>query len=641
LIQLRRFEEALATVRSKPAAAKQCAFEKAYVLYRLNRHAESLDTIEEVFKAGAKDDQNIRLELLRAQVLYRLGRYDESAVAYAEIEDEETDPAELYVNQSAALCAAGNPDEAVDVVGKAVEELGDTADIAYNRACAIIAKGDMEGALQALDEAEELFMQEAEEQQLSPEEVSDGRIVFGVQRGFVRQRLGQLDGAQEAYEEALRLKPTEGEVAAVASNNLFALRGKDTSLFDSAKKAKALNLDEQVEDKLTVEQRRVFALNRCLLSLYTNKLKECQAGLVKLEKELVGSEVPSLIRAALLAREKKMEECRGLLQEHAAANPKTATLVKLTLAQIQLSQGDKQGALEALRSIEGSLGLLGVVGSMVKLCEALRDVEGALSVLSSAVQATPSSAEGKLAARKLLLVSADLRVGAGDAAGALADLEKVVSAGDKDPAVVARLVQVCLESDVAKAEKYAGMLPEVASAGELDVQELENFVRAAPTTRDAGGDTIVDVQAAKEAAAALAAKKREKRRLHRKKEKATVVKEDGSSVSIEAFRLPKKYNELVNIGSWGKPDPERWLPWHQRSYNRKLLKKRKGAGTASGGSQGGSATTAAGAAQAAALDRTDKFQAQLAAQKEEEEAGAPAAAAAPSAASKKKKKGRK
>ena len=46
--------------------------------------------------------------------------------------------------------------------------------------------------------------------------------------------------------------------------------------------------------------------------------------------------------------------------------------------------------------------------------------------------------------------------------------------------------------------------------------------------------------------------------------------------------------ELVEMGSWGKPDPERWLPWHMRSYNKKLVKKRKGnTVTASGGAQGG------------------------------------------------------
>jgi hypothetical protein len=41
---------------------------------------------------------------------------------------------------------------------------------------------------------------------------------------------------QSEYEAALKLKPSDPEVSAVASNNLFALRGKETSLFDSAKK---------------------------------------------------------------------------------------------------------------------------------------------------------------------------------------------------------------------------------------------------------------------------------------------------------------------------------------------------------------------------------------------------------------------
>jgi hypothetical protein len=94
--------------------------------------------------------------------------------------------------------------------------------------------------------------------------IADGRIVFTVQRAYISQRTGLLDAALEGYETALKAKPSEAEVAAVASNNLFSVRGKDTNMFDTAKKAKALNVDDAVEAKLTVPQRRVFALNRCL-----------------------------------------------------------------------------------------------------------------------------------------------------------------------------------------------------------------------------------------------------------------------------------------------------------------------------------------------------------------------------------------
>eukprot|EP00960_Hanusia_phi_P044388 756611-Hanusia_phi.AAC.6 len=373
LLNLKKFSQALDTVKDKPKVAKGLSFERAYALYRLNQHADALEALE---ASGTKAGEHVGMALLRAQVLYRLGKYKESSEVYASIEDEETDPGELAVNRSAALCSAGDPSLGEQVLRGAATMLGDNADMSYNRACALIEKGDMSGALKALDDAESLYRKECQEQAVGDEELEDGLIVYNVQRGYVMQRMGQGEGAQGVYEEALKKKPTDQEVAAVASNNLFALRGKDTSLFDSAKKAKALNLDEQVEDKLTVQQRRVFALNRCLLNLYTNKTKECHQALSKLEKELEGSELPSLVRAALLAREKKMEECTALLQKHAEANPKTALLVKLTLAQLQLSQGDREGAIAALESVEGAYKQGGIVGSLVKLYEGVKDTTG-------------------------------------------------------------------------------------------------------------------------------------------------------------------------------------------------------------------------------------------------------------------------
>ena len=120
-------------------------------------------------------------------------------------------------------------------------------------------------------------------------------------------------------------------------------------------------VDASVEERLTLQQRRVFAVNRCLLSLYMNKHKECLSALSKLEREqLAGSELPSLVKAALMAKEKRMEECSTLLQEYATANPTTALRVKLTLAQLQLQQGDKEGAVATLESIAGAYSHAGV-----------------------------------------------------------------------------------------------------------------------------------------------------------------------------------------------------------------------------------------------------------------------------------------
>lgn len=233
LINLKKFQEAIAVFDKAPSLSTACAFEKAYALYRLNRHAEALAVIE---AATPKKGVDVRVDLLRAQVLYRLGRYHECGEVYGGLEDDETDPGELAVNRSAAMSEAGEAEEAENVLKGTAAMLGETADMAYNRACAVIARGDMARALVVLDAAEQLHRQESEESGATEEEIADELVGFKVQKSYCRQRLGQNEEAEKGYVEALTLKCTDQEVAAVASNNLFALRGKDTSLFDSAKK---------------------------------------------------------------------------------------------------------------------------------------------------------------------------------------------------------------------------------------------------------------------------------------------------------------------------------------------------------------------------------------------------------------------
>ena len=473
LIHTKRFREALALFESAPALAGAGAFEKAYVLYRLNRQEEAIEAIE---TAAPKTGVDVRMDLLRAQVLYRLGRYHDSGEVYGALEDDDTDPGEMAVNQSAAMSEAGEAEEAENVLKGTGAMLGESADMAYNRACAVIARGDLARALNVLDAAETLHRSECEKNGSTEEEILDELIGLKVQKAYCKQRLGQQDVAEREYEEALKLKPSDQEVAAVASNNLFALRGKDTSLFDSAKKARALNLDSSTEERLTLQQRRVFALNRCLLSLYTNKHKECLASLTKLEQELGGSELPSLVKAALLAKEKRLDECSALLQEYANANPTTALRVKLTLAQLQLQQGDKENAIRTLESIAGANSMAGVVGAVVKLYELVKDEGGALRTLDAAAAAMEAekSKDAAVHAKRFRMLAADMRLSSQDSDQALSALEAKVAQGDKDQTNLARLVSLlCAKGEVDKADKYAAMLPALAEAEDVDVQVLD------------------------------------------------------------------------------------------------------------------------------------------------------------------------
>jgi len=175
-------------------------------------------------------------------------------------------------------------------------------------------------------------------------------------------------------------------------------------------------------------QRRVFAINRCLLSLYMNKHKECLAALTKLEKELAASELPSLVKAALLAREKRLDECSALLQQYATANPKTALRVKLTLAQLQLQQGEKTAAIETLESIDSALSQAGIVGAIVKLYELVKNQPGAIKTLDAAakVMEADKSKEAPALVKRYRMIAADLRMSSQDAAEALKALEALV-----------------------------------------------------------------------------------------------------------------------------------------------------------------------------------------------------------------------
>jgi tetratricopeptide (TPR) repeat protein len=94
LINLKRFDEAIAVFATAPSLSTSCAFEKAYALYRLNCHAEALEVIE---AATPKKGVDVRVDLLRAQVLYRLGRYHDCGEVYGALEDDETDPVFLLV----------------------------------------------------------------------------------------------------------------------------------------------------------------------------------------------------------------------------------------------------------------------------------------------------------------------------------------------------------------------------------------------------------------------------------------------------------------------------------------------------------------------------------------------------------------
>ena len=95
-------------------------------------------------------------------------------------------------------------------------------------------------------------------------------IFFRVQLAYCLQLQGREKEAQGIYTTALKRKPDDISLVAIASNNSVTIN-KDQNVFDSKKKMKSA-LSDGLEHKLTSRQRKNIALNQCLMLLYTNQV---------------------------------------------------------------------------------------------------------------------------------------------------------------------------------------------------------------------------------------------------------------------------------------------------------------------------------------------------------------------------------
>ena len=151
-----------------------------------------------------------------------------------------------------------------------------TYELTYNAACQLIASvtdGDKSNLIKAekkLRTAEKMCRDSLEEDGMTEEEIEDELGIIRVQLGYCLQLQGREKEAQALYTMALKKRPDDIALVAVASNNIATLN-KDQNVFDSKKRMKSATQDG-LEHKLTYRQRKSIAYNQCLLALYTNQV---------------------------------------------------------------------------------------------------------------------------------------------------------------------------------------------------------------------------------------------------------------------------------------------------------------------------------------------------------------------------------
>lgn len=560
LVQLGKFNEGLSAIEASGSAAEY-AFEQAYCLYKTRQHSEALKILKSI-----PDPLPVRALHLLAQVHYRLENWEDAIKIFQELV-QKVSSTEVKTNLNAALASAGKGVVGLKLVAENKALLQESHEYAYNAACLALADGDHQSALQYLQQSIDTCKATYGADEYTEEEIEDELAIVRTQLGFVKQKLKQENEAQELYNQVLKSKPSDQAVVAVASNNVVTLQ-KDQS-FDSEKKLKH-TISEEAEQKLSEWQKKIAAFNRCLLQLKLKKTKEFKEMVQTLQEKYPDSSHPVLLSASALIREKKNSEAQALLEEYASKHPtQDNLLVQLSLAQLRLISGNVTEAITALESIEQLKHKPALVAGLVTLHEQRGNITAASAVFDAALQywdnRRTSVKDARSASVYLLLAreAANFKLKYKLYREAAATYERVVKQFPDDQELLANYIVALSYSDPVEAEKNLSKIP-LKGLASIDAESLENLPIYKAASATAASATLPEGTPA-----------------------PAVVRKGRNSEKKKAKKKNKKKKKLgKTYDPNAKPDPERWLPKHERSYYKRRKRRnepeRLGRGSAQG-----------------------------------------------------------
>uniref|UniRef100_A0A667X1M7 Signal recognition particle subunit SRP72 n=1 Tax=Myripristis murdjan TaxID=586833 RepID=A0A667X1M7_9TELE len=530
LVQNGSFKEALNVMNShSKVLGSDVVFEKAYCEYRLNRVESALKTIE-----GASEQTD------------KLERYDECKAVYTDlIRNSQDEYEEERKTNLAAVVAAMSQWEQASPDSLGLPE--STYELCYNAACTLIGQGQLTEALNKLRQAEEVCrVSLADDSDVTEEDIESELAVIHSQMAYIMQLQGRTEEALQLYNQVIKLKPSDVGLLAVTANNIITIN-KDQNVFDSKKKVKLTNADG-VEYKLAKKQLQAIEFNKALLAMYTNQADQCRKLSSNLQSQNPGHPRPVLIQVAQLCREKQHSKAIELLQQFSDQHPESASGIKLTMAQLYLTQ-----ACDILRSIEDFKHKPGMVSALVTMYSHEEDIDSAIDIFSQAIQHYQSKQPGSATHLALVREAANFKLKYGRKKEAISDLEQLWKQNPSDIHTLAQLISAYSLVDTDKAKSLSKHLPSPDTMSfNVDVDELEN----------SHGANYVRKKAAKVTGENLP-----------------------KDFSFFSGKLPKNFDPKV------APDLERWLPMRERSYYRgkKKGKKKEQIGKGTQGATAGAA----------------------------------------------------
>ncbi|CAL8087023.1 unnamed protein product [Orchesella dallaii] len=560
-IHLDRISDAITFMTKNPKMTKKLGFEKAYCYYRLN----DIKTAKEVLD---KCEDSTRKRELMTQILYRMEMYEKAYDSCKEVirvgEDEYDEERQTNLAAIKACLVGSGTGGRLDKVDF------DTHEIRYNQACALIAEKRYSEAIEILKDAEVKARETLKKDGLTEEEIEEEISMITIQSSFCRQKLGRQKEAMALYSKALKNKPRASDLVAVASNNILCIN-RDHNIFDSKKRIKAIHADG-ADSKLTRAQRRDILINQCLFYLLTG-----QIGLCKETCDLTASKFPEaeheifLINTALVLKTDGVTAAKSFVAPIVGNSEDMRLRVNLCFVQQLLRDKNRKEALSILEDLAKQSCKPGLIGALVTLYNHEGNVDDAVLTLNQAVDFHRRRGSSE----KLLLVlwrqAASILIEQGNVAEAVKSLEELQKSSPNDITILAQLIMAYSKYDLGKAHKLSSQLPPAPLIDNLDLEALEspnwsNAIKLLKKSSNTKSDSIPGTPQVSSVAVNIAESK--------KKKKKTKCKS----------KLPKKFDPDY------KPDPERWLPKHERTGSR-LRKQRRGKGDVLKGTQGADSAT--------------------------------------------------
>lgn len=578
---------------------------QAQLLYRLGKYEEA----SEVYAALLKDAQDTLAEKKKPAATSRWTLRSTSAnvpVTSAELETLNQTITELSTNLMATLILSGKSTEAMSKKSG----IGSTYEVEYNGACASIGSGDLGLADILLEKAEKLLEADIEEEELAAEEMAP----IKVQRAYLKQKSGHVMEAKESYDTIVNNKKADAGCLAVAANNLTVSLGQlafDKEVQEYEKRKSKLNEDvngininvnmngvNNVDSKALEkknEKEKYFALSEGLKKMRATSGNKVENKLTKEQRRAMARN-----RSILLVQMGRFDGCKQELDRLKVNYP--GDLVNPLIEATLLA---KKKNLSAAEEILGDNNDAEIQLARIQLAEDAGDYERTAELLLEFYGDTPA---GVATAASIYENDVDSKEKAVETlrnykgtdkkeevkkelAGLFGRMDKYKEAAEiweelletrrNDPVVLAELIVATSYFDADEAKELAEKLPASWSG----------------TTNDNNND--IETMSGEELEKLAPPKSRRNVNVNAVSTGVSNMKIDDGAIEgdtvVEADkekkknikkkakkkRLPKNYDP-----EGPPPDPERWIPKTQRAAYKKKHKRKEGANVNFRGSQG-------------------------------------------------------